>query len=29
MDIRVGKNGELLKTIEGLPGNPVDMTWRN
>ncbi len=28
IDIRVGKNGELLKTIDGLPGNPVDMTWR-
>ena len=28
MDIRVGKNGDLLKTIEGIPGSPVDMTWR-
>ncbi len=28
MDIRVGQQGELLKTIDGIPGNPVDMTWR-
>lgn len=26
--IQVGKNGELIKKIGGIPGTPVDMTWR-
>jgi len=28
LDIQVGKTGELIKKIDGIPGNPVDMTWR-
>ncbi|WP_437920313.1 PKD-like family lipoprotein [Sphingobacterium sp. LRF_L2] len=29
LDIQVGKNGVLTGQIDGIPGNPVDMTWRN
>lgn len=28
LDIQVGKSGELVKKIEGIPGSPIDMTWR-
>lgn len=28
MDIHVGRNGNLIKKIEGIPGTPVDMAWR-
>ena len=29
LDISTGKNGEVLNTIEGIPGNPVDLVIRN
>lgn len=29
LSIQTGQNGPLLKRIEGIPGAPVDMTWRN
>lgn len=28
LDIQVGKSGELVKKIDGIPGSPVDVTWR-
>lgn len=26
--VQVGKNGELIKKVDGIPGRPVDITWR-
>jgi len=28
LDIRVGRDGDLTGLIEGIPGKPIDMTWR-
>lgn len=28
LSVQVGKNGELIKKIDGIPGDLVDMTWR-
>jgi len=28
MDIQIGKDGQLLKKIDGIPGDIVDLTWR-
>lgn len=29
LDISTGRNGEILRTIDGIPGNPVDVATRN
>lgn len=28
LDIRTGRNGDIIGKINGIPGNPVDMVWR-
>ncbi|MFD2594523.1 PKD-like family lipoprotein [Sphingobacterium griseoflavum] len=28
LDIQVGRDGDLLGQIQGIPGKPIDMTWR-